>query len=144
MGIHLISKNVLLPLEPWGDENVMGIRAFNKKNWNISEKVWKFWPILCTWHQRLEGQHWRTVYTMCHSSALFLISLRILPVSTYKCKYPVLDLKIQVCWGKKKHLGILLPMLPMQTSPYFPITSHNLLSLHINYIPLRWQSWYTE
>ena len=28
MGFHLISKNVLLPVEPWGDENVIGIRAF--------------------------------------------------------------------------------------------------------------------
>ena len=28
MGFHLISKNVLLPAEPWG-ENVIGIRSFN-------------------------------------------------------------------------------------------------------------------
>ena len=28
MGFHLISKNILLPVEPRGDENVIGIRAF--------------------------------------------------------------------------------------------------------------------
>ena len=29
MGFHLISKNILLPVEPWGNENVIGIRSFN-------------------------------------------------------------------------------------------------------------------
>ena len=32
MRFHLISKNVLLPVEPWGDENVIGIRTFNIKH----------------------------------------------------------------------------------------------------------------
>ena len=29
MGFHLKPKNTLLPVEPGGDENVIGIRAFN-------------------------------------------------------------------------------------------------------------------
>ena len=29
MGFHLKSKNIILPVEPWGDENVIGIRSFN-------------------------------------------------------------------------------------------------------------------
>ena len=39
MGFHLISKNVLLPVEPWGDENVIGIRSFkNLKLFSIRIK----------------------------------------------------------------------------------------------------------
>ena len=38
MGFHLKPKNTLLPVEPGGDENVIGIRAFNFVVWHPVER----------------------------------------------------------------------------------------------------------
>ena len=39
MGFHLKPKNTLLPVEPGGNENVIGIRAFKERKKDIIKEM---------------------------------------------------------------------------------------------------------